>query len=326
MAISNEPLISVIIPVYNVRQYLDKCIESVINQTYENLEIILVDDGSNDGSEKKCDEYSGKDKRILVIHKKNGGLSDARNCALDRISGEFVTFIDSDDYIDLSMIETLYNLQEEYEADISCVSFQRIFEGRQKKEVTYSTKVITYSGIEAVEEMLYKKGVDTSACGKLYRTVDFREIRYPVGMIFEDWATTYRIFYEKNKIVCSNVEMYYYVQRLGSLVHDKFSKKRFDRIIITKQIFDWASRECLELVDAAKARYFQANIQTIREMPLTEQWTSELEEIKNCVKKYRKDIIKNKKVKKIDRLIAASTYIGVKNLKRLGKLYKLIWP
>ena len=326
MTDSNEPLISVIIPIYNVKNYLDKCIESVINQTYENLEIILVDDGSTDGSEKKCDEYLDRDKRISVIHKENGGLSDARNHALNKISGKFVTFIDSDDYIDLRMIETLYKLIEEYEADISCVSFLRVFESRQGRNVTFPFQIATYSGNEAIEDMLYKKSVDTSACGKLYKASDFNEIRYPLGMIFEDWGTTYKIFHNKNRIVCSSEKMYFYVQRSGSLVHDNFSKKRFDRIVIAKQILDWANEECVELIDAAKARYFQANIQTIREMPLTEQWNDEVEEIKNSIKKYRKDIIKNKKVKLIDRLIAISTYSGIKNLKRLGKFYKIIWP
>lgn len=326
MTDSNEPLISVIIPVYNVRNYIDKCIESVMKQTYENLEIILVDDGSTDGSEKKCDEYLERDKRISVIHKENGGLSDARNHALNKISGKFVTFVDSDDYIDLRMIETLYKLIEEYEADVSCVSFQRVFEGKQEKNVTFPFQIATYSGNEAIEDMLYKKSVDTSAWGKLYKASDFNIIRYPIGMIFEDWGTTYKIFHNKNRIVCSSAKMYFYVQRSGSLVHDNFSKKRFDRIVIAKQIFDWANEECVELIDAARARYFQANVQTIREMPLTEQWLEEQEDIKKCIKKYRKDILKDKNIKFIDKLIAVSTYLGIRNLKMLGKIYKLIWP
>ena len=329
MANVSQPLISVIIPVYNVENYLDRCLESIINQTYRNLEIILVDDGSNDGSGKKCDEYSRIDERVSVIHKENGGLSEARNYALDMITGEFVTFVDSDDYVDLRMIETLYNLRKEYKADISCVSFQKIFRNRNDRhdrKGIRKNQVAIYNGTEAVEQILYRKKVDTSPCGKLYKSSDFAEIRYPVGMIFEDCGTTYKLFYKKGRIVYSNAKMYFYVQRMGSIMHDDFSKKRLDRIVITKQIFDWASKECVELSDAAKARFFSANIQTIREMPLTEQWKEELAEIETCIKKYRKEILKNRKVKFIDRLIALSTYLGVKNLKRLGKLYKIVWP
>lgn len=326
MVNSEQPLISVIVPIYNVEKYMDRCLESILNQTYKNLEIILVDDGSNDGSEKKCDYYLCVDERVSVIHKENGGLSEARNFALDVMNGELVTFVDSDDYIDSCLIETLYNLMEEYKADISCVSFQRVFEGGKKEKKSCKTRVVTYNGAEAIEQMLYKKNVDTSAWGKLYKASHFTEIRYPVGRIFEDWGTTYKIFYGKEKIVYSNVKMYFYLQREGSILHDEFSEKKLDRILITKQIFDWASRECIELSEAAKARFFCANIQTIREMPLTKRWEKELIEIENCIKKYRKDIYKNRKVKSIDRLIALSTYLGIKSLKRLGRLYKTIWP
>lgn len=125
-----DKLITIIIPVYNVEKYLRECIDSVIAQTYKNLEIILVDDGSIDKSGEICDEYSKKDSRIRVIHKKNGGLSDARNVALDIAKGEYIGFIDSDDYIEKDMFETLYKLAEKYHAEISSISFYKILENK----------------------------------------------------------------------------------------------------------------------------------------------------------------------------------------------------
>ncbi len=323
-----SPLISIIIPVYNVETYLKKCIDSVLNQTYTHLEIILVDDGSNDRSGQICDEYAKKDDRILVIHKKNGGLSEARNVALDVMSGRFVTFVDSDDYIEKEMIEILYKLKVGYDANVSCVGFEKIFDGKEVKRKYRIRKEIirVYSGNDAIEEFLYKKNVDTSAWGKLYNAEDFKEIKYPVGMIFEDLATTYKIFEDKSKIVCSNLQLYYYVQRSESIVHDKFSIKRFDRIIITKQILTWAKQKTKALENAAIARLFIADIQTLREIPFEYKWDKELRAIIQDIKKYRRYIIINKKIKFIDKLIAISTYLGIKNVKRLGKLYKILWP
>lgn len=123
-----EKLISIIVPVYNVEKYLKECIDSVISQTYKNLEIILVDDGSTDKSGEICDEYSKKDSRIKVIHKENGGLSDARNVALDIAKGEYIGFVDSDDYVEKDMFETLYKLAEEHNTEISSISFYKTLE------------------------------------------------------------------------------------------------------------------------------------------------------------------------------------------------------
>lgn len=125
-----DKLISIIIPVYNVERYLRECIDSIIAQTYKNLEIILVDDGSSDKSGEICDEYSKKDSRIKVIYKKNGGLSDARNVALDIAKGDYIGFIDSDDYIEKDMFQILYNLAEEYNAEISSISFYKMLENK----------------------------------------------------------------------------------------------------------------------------------------------------------------------------------------------------
>lgn len=322
-----KELISVIVPVYNVEKYLHKCLNSIINQTYTNLEIILVDDGSTDKSGMICDEYSELDTRIKVVHQENGGLSAARNTGLDIMNGDLVTFVDSDDWIDCNMINKLYDILLEYNAEISCISFHKVFEdGKKKRRDIVNNKVIVYTGTEAIELLLYKKYVDTSACGKLYRKQDFSNIRYPKGILFEDLATTYRIFYGKKRIAYSQDKLYYYFQRKNSIMYQNFNHKRFDKLLVGQEIIEWTNEHEPNLREAAISRYFTINIQLLREMPLLNEWENDLNEIVRNIKKYRHIVIKNRKAKKIDRLIAVSTYLGIRPLKMLGKIYKALWP
>ena len=161
-------LISVIVPVYNVEKYLEKCVSSIVNQTYKNLEIMLVDDGSTDSSGKMCDEFAKKDDRIKVIHKPNGGLSDARNSALKIAKGDYIGFVDSDDYIADDMFETLCDLMEDNNSDISIVSFYEIYNNkligvRDSKELENMTK------LEAMKELLIDSKIQSYAWNKLFK-------------------------------------------------------------------------------------------------------------------------------------------------------------
>ena len=230
-----QPLITVIIPVYNIEAYIEKCIRSVIGQTYKNLEIILVDDGSSDNSGLICDKYAKKDTRIKVIHKKNGGLSDARNAAIDIAAGEYLTFIDGDDYVANSYVEMLYELiNEGY--DISICGYKDIYE--TDSDIYEDTnegikvkpnKILKMSSCEALKMMLYQKFFDTSAWGKLYKNQLFGGgIRYPVGKLFEDLGTTYKLFLASKKIIYCDTKMYFYLQRGGSISNDKYNTRKND--------------------------------------------------------------------------------------------------
>lgn len=165
----NYPLVSVIVPCYNVEQYLPQCIDSILNQTYQNLEVWLVDDGSPDRCGEICDEYAKKDARIKVINKKNGGLADARNVALDVMTGEYVVFVDSDDYISPTHIEGLYHLIEKYGADVSVNTFCSFYEGSSPNPSPKSTKDWVLDGLHAAEIMFYQEHFDTTAWGKCIR-------------------------------------------------------------------------------------------------------------------------------------------------------------
>ena len=212
-----DSLISIIVPVYNVEKYLEKCINSIINQTYKNLDIILINDGSTDNSGKVCDKFKSKDSRIKVIHKENGGLSDARNAGLKIANGEYIGFVDSDDYIAPDMFETLYNLTQKYNAEISIVSFYEIY-NTKTIGVRDSRQLQQMNKIEAIKELLLDSKIQSYAWNKLFKKNLFENLKFPTDKNFEDIATTLLLFEKANKIVLFEDPKYYYLRRDDSIV------------------------------------------------------------------------------------------------------------
>lgn len=228
MANNNKtiPLVSIVVPVFKVELYLKRCIDSIINQAYPNLEIILVDDGSPDKSGQICDSYAKIDKRIRVIHKTNGGLSDARNAGIDIAKGDFIGFIDSDDFIHPDMIQSLYELIDSNHADIAQCSLQRVFDDEQK-DPGPNLNYIVLTNREALEYMYTPQRVDyVIACNKLYRMDLFNEIRYPKSKIHEDEFTTYQLLYLSKKVVVTTQKYYYYFQSPNSISRSNFNEKK----------------------------------------------------------------------------------------------------
>ncbi|WP_138301689.1 glycosyltransferase family 2 protein [Bacteroides ovatus] len=226
---NENPLISVIIPCYKVEKYLPKCIDSIIEQTYENLEVFLVNDGSPDRCGLICDEYAQKDTRIKVIHKKNGGLSDARNVAIDIAKGEYITFVDSDDYVANDYIESLYKLILKNDAQMSitrCISF---LEGAQPVNIRLTKKVKVFNACNALISLFYQKDFDNAAWAKMYHCSLFKSgVRYPKGWLYEDLPTTYRLMMLCNKIVFSSYENYYYLLRRDSIEGAPFKLQKYE--------------------------------------------------------------------------------------------------
>lgn len=216
------PLISVIIPVYKVEPYLKRCVDSVLNQTYTNLEIILVDDGSPDMCPQMCDEYAAADTRIRVIHKKNGGLSSARNAGIDACKGEYISFVDSDDFISCFFIEFLYRAVIEKCADVGVAEYhsfeQNVFEQKIEQddftveEQSFVDVMARYSSLDSHESML-----TIVSWNKLYKVKLFEDVRFPDGKLYEDAATTYKILNQCEKIAFLNLPLYYYYLRTDSI-------------------------------------------------------------------------------------------------------------
>jgi glycosyltransferase involved in cell wall biosynthesis len=221
-----EDKISVIVPIYKVEKYLNRCVDSIINQTYRNLEIILVDDGSPDNSGRISDEYARTDSRVRVIHKSNGGLSDARNAGIEIATGEYIGFVDSDDFIHPEMFRDLHEQIQKHDADIAQCSFRPVTDdtfidpGGAGNE-----KVI--SNLDALRLIYTQYKVDyIVAWDKLYRKHLFNSIRFPVSKIHEDEFTTYKLFYLSGKIVVIDKKYYYYYQSPNSIIRSGFNLKK----------------------------------------------------------------------------------------------------
>ncbi len=227
-----KDLISVIIPIYKVEAYLERCVRSVLSQSYENLEIILVDDGSPDQCGKMCDEFAAMDSRIRVFHKENGGLSDARNYGIERAAGKYIAFIDSDDYIAPNYMEYLHELIVENDADISSCCMVKT-EGDTAEygpdETMPAVQVLT--GLEACHELfgdLYM--VLVTAWGKLYKAEIVKKYPFPKGRKHEDEATTCKYYFESKKVAVGNQCLYAYYQNPTSITHTQGAKLNEDVI------------------------------------------------------------------------------------------------
>lgn len=251
-------LISVIVPVYNVLNYLEKCVQTLTKQTYSNLEIILVDDGSTDGSSKLCDKIAKSDNRIKVIHKENGGLSSARNAGLDAAKGEYISFIDSDDSIHLHFYSVLLKVMNETDADIVQCEMLRVPEQKVDGGVLPEGSVIEFTAEEAIKEFYKSKiTVFKSSCNKLFKRRIFQTLRYPVGKIFEDRWIAARLYSECKKVVYLNLPLYYYTVNPASIMHAKISEKHYDTCMLYIQHYDYfLEKGNMELAGMALRQFF----------------------------------------------------------------------
>ncbi len=224
--------ISVIVPVYNVENYIDKCVDSIVNQTYSNLEIILVDDGSTDNAGKKCDDWAKKDNRIIVIHKENGGLSDARNAGLNIATGECIGFVDSDDWIDVTMYESLYKELSDGKTNKALCEFLET-ETEDVKEEKTGIKY-EFAGRELLRHMFEGKlnpYVTYSVWKCLYRKEAIEELTFPKGRVYEDVLFTTKAFWEQARIVVLADKLYYYRVRRESITKRGFNRKQVEDIL-----------------------------------------------------------------------------------------------
>lgn len=219
-------LVSVIIPIYNVEKYLDRCVQSVVKQTYKNLEIILVDDGSPDNCPELCDEWKKADSRIKVIHKKNGGLSDARNAGLDIATGEYIAFVDSDDYVHPQYIEILYYIAKKEDADVVSCEFKKVSQDEETHECYEEIRKDDINIKEYTE--ITDKVIGVVAWNKLYKRGLFEKIRFPIGRLHEDNGIWWKVVFYAKKIVPTSEKLYYYIDNPMSIMRQNFSIKHLD--------------------------------------------------------------------------------------------------
>ena len=245
-----KPLISVIVPVYRVEQYLDRCLVSLTGQTYENIEILLVDDGSPDGSGAICDAWAEKDKRVQVIHQENAGGGAARNAALDRARGEIFAFVDSDDYVAPDMFDHLFGLLQTGADIAECAYLETTDddahfpeEGGQTWEYTPEQAMTCHIADTHFRQLIWNK---------LYRKAVVADTRFPVGTKIDDEYFTYQLLGRAKKLIRSDKICYAYRQQAGSVMHQGYSLKRVEALEAKRQRLDWLGQNMPNLTEQAK--------------------------------------------------------------------------
>lgn len=267
------PEVSVIIPVYNVEKYLNRCIDSVIYQTYQDFEIVLIDDGSTDASGEICDKYAMKDSRIKVIHKKNGGLSDARNVGMDNASGNWIVFIDSDDFIEKIMLEVLYDLVSENDVEIAACGINNCYD---KKIIPQYDRLESFvcSGVEALKLTLIGQKLPGSICNKMIKSTLAKKYRFIVGKFYEDAFFTPDLLLNANNVAVTTQPLYNYWHRSDSITTEVFSDKKMDIIyayIYTKQV---VQNKCPELIRYADFRLYWSHFIVLDSMLRSNRYRS----------------------------------------------------
>lgn len=242
-----SPKISIIVPVYKVEQYINKCVDSILNQTFKDFEVILIDDGSPDNCGKICDEYANKDERIKVIHKKNGGLSSARNAGLDIAKGEYIGFVDSDDYIEPDMYEILYNLSENNECDI--VSCSSIIHYMDETVVNGGHGIFIHNKEEAMKTMLEGKLYDEVVWVKLFKKSVIGNIRFPIGRIYEDTSFTYKVIDKATKVATIGEAKYNYIKHENSIMSNAIKDVKIDAVIAYEEMYSFMEKKYPQLCD-----------------------------------------------------------------------------
>lgn len=307
----NVPLISIIVPCYNVEKYISRCVESIINQSYNNMEIILVDDGSTDDTGKFLDEYALNDHRIKVIHKVNGGMSDARNAALDVMTGTYVSFIDSDDFISKDYVESLYKLIKEYNVEVALSGNDFVTDGveyNERKQNKILSKLLLKE--EALTDLMYQNKIDTAPWAKMFAARLFKYRRFPKGLISEDLATMYLVFLDAESFAWNNRKSYHYLHRSSSIEGMGYSLKKYDSYIyIIKQFENDKKLMSTSIQVAANCRIVSLLFHLILVMPSDEKEKTQY--IWSLIKKYRREVILDCHARKKTRIAALLSYGGL---------------
>ena len=316
-------LISIIVPVYNVEQYLEKCVDSIINQTYKNLEIILVDDGATDSSSKLCDKLAKIDNRIKVYHKENGGLSDARNYGVERATGDYIGFVDSDDYIDSEMYEELYEAIKKENVDVVECNLKIIYPDRVEL-FTEQKYYNVYTKQEYLEEYLKIEKIFGSACVRLIKSDIAKKLKFPVGKLYEDTYYAYDLIEKVDRYVIMNNPYYNYLMRENSITNTKFNPRIFDLIEIVEKFRKTTYENYPGLKEAADCRKMYAYFSVLNSILLEENYRDNeyYSEILSYFKRNYISLLKNKYINRNRKLSVILIKLNIDLYRKVLMKYK----
>ena len=323
MSSYGNELISIIVPVYNVEQYLEKCVDSIINQKYKNLEIILVDDGATDSSGKLCDELAKIDNRIKVYHKENGGLSDARNYGVERATGDYIGFVDSDDYIDSEMYEELYEAIKKENVDVVECNLKIIYPDRVEL-FTEQKYYNVYTKQEYLEEYLKIEKIFGSACVRLIKSDIAKKLKFPVGKLYEDTYYAYDLIEKVDRYVIMNNPYYNYLMRENSITNTKFNPRIFDLIEIVEKFHKTTYENYPGLKEAADCRKMYAYFSVLNSILLEENYRDNeyYSEILSYFKRNYISLLKNKYINRSRKLSVTLIKLNIDLYRKVLMKYK----
>lgn len=313
-------MISVIVPVYKVEKFLPFCVQSILAQTCSDWELILVDDGSPDRCGEICEQFARQDGRIRALHKENGGLADARNAGTAVAQGEYITYIDSDDWVAPQLLERLLEQAKITGADVVVCDMAKT----DSEEMTFENTNAgpkSFTGPQAMEAMLYQTGFDTSACGKLFRAELCQKTLFPKGRLYEDLFTIYKMLFAAQTVVYLPQVLYAYRKNPDSIMYRKFDRRNLDELDAADTIEAFVQENCPQFLPAARARKFSSYSQVLRWMGKADIEKQDVQEerkkIWRFLKDYRWKMMLDKKARMKNRIAAVCTFGGQKVYSRV---------
>lgn len=322
----DKPLVSVIVPVYNVEPWLRRCVDSILRQDYTDFELLLIDDGSTDHSGAICDEYAHQNERIFAYHKENGGLSDARNFGIDRARGDFISFVDSDDYVGPDYLRILVETQDQFQADAVILKMVSTHAENVKLTASSDQRAVLQPK-DAVRKVVCNSIAGVSACGKLYRRHLFASRRFPVGMLYEDLHTIPYLLGDCQLCAYSTSVQYYYYMRTGSITHTIS-----DRAIEMwnggiEQLYGYFEQKDPEAVDCVVCRYVSFGFNNIiNNLSCSKDYTHKAKLFRDRHLNWWKKGLKNPYLTKKEKLKAFLFLINVDLYRWFHRQYVTIKP
>lgn len=315
-----DPLISVIVPAYNIENYIVDSVDSILNQSYKNLEVLIVDDGSTDNTGKICDEYAAKDSRVKVFHVENGGTAHARNIALDNMNGEYVAFVDGDDYLNKLYLEILYSDLVRMKADISTCCYTEILPDGMGICSTISPCDML-SKKDALKELLYQVKIDSAMWAKLFKSSLFTDIRFPEGNIYADIAIIYKLFEKAHRVSHNTYGGYYYFIRVTGMTLHKFIPQKMDLIENLNEMSSYLNEKFPELNKAIASRVIRGNFHIYLQIPKNRKYRAYRKKTKNNIRRLRFKVITDSEAGKDTRIALGISYFSF-NLLFIIKKFK----
>lgn len=317
------PLVSIIVPAYNVDKYLSRCLDSLVQQTYRNLEIIVVDDGSTDKTGNIAEKFKENDRRIKVIHQENGGLSNARNNGLKSVNGAYISFVDSDDYVEKDYISFMYNLlaEDEFKSPLALCSLNNVYVENGKIHNCGDGSRRVLSGKECIKMMCYHDLVDTCAYAKLAKKELYTGFCFPEGKLFEDIGSTYFLFAQCNSVACGFSPKYNYMIRNNSIVTSGFNRSKLDLLEMTDQMANFVKKKFPDLKNAVLRRQVYARFSTLNQMANVNTFSAERESILYFLKKHKGEVLSDENTPRRDRIAYALLAFGYPTYKMGWNFY-----